>query len=208
MCESTTGLGYATVPYKGINPIAVKAITRFIVEDGLQTTILQSDGESAILELLSVVLTKLGRQLPHVNLQTAPQYSHQSQGVVEDYNVDARQISSNSPLMNHLLHHMTWLPNRYLRHSDGKTSYERNWRQQYKQPIINFGEKVYVHKPMAPNVRLYQRNQEQKHEAIWIGRDTATGQHITLTKELGKVKRKRILRLPSDQQIDKELLLQ
>eukprot|EP00971_Amphidinium_carterae_P103742 2054261-Amphidinium_carterae.1 len=45
MCESTTGLGHAMmVPYKGTNVEAIKAITRFIVENGLQTTILQSDG--------------------------------------------------------------------------------------------------------------------------------------------------------------------
>eukprot|EP00971_Amphidinium_carterae_P258380 5128359-Amphidinium_carterae.1 len=52
--KHNTGLGYATVvPYKGINTEAPKAITRFIVENGLQTTILQSDGENAIIELLS-----------------------------------------------------------------------------------------------------------------------------------------------------------
>eukprot|EP00971_Amphidinium_carterae_P098861 1955115-Amphidinium_carterae.1 len=49
MCESITGLGHATVvPYKGINQDAVRALVRFIVENGLQSTILQSDGEPAI----------------------------------------------------------------------------------------------------------------------------------------------------------------
>eukprot|EP00971_Amphidinium_carterae_P334860 6470380-Amphidinium_carterae.1 len=28
---------------------------------------------------------------------------------------------------------------------------------------------------MPENQKLYRRNQEQKYEAIWIGRDTATG---------------------------------
>eukprot|EP00971_Amphidinium_carterae_P024612 485400-Amphidinium_carterae.1 len=52
MCESITGLGYATVvPYKGVNTEAVKAILRVILENGLQSTILQSDGENAIKEL-------------------------------------------------------------------------------------------------------------------------------------------------------------
>eukprot|EP00971_Amphidinium_carterae_P324167 6442012-Amphidinium_carterae.8 len=37
---------------------------------------------------------------------------------------------------------------------------------------------------MAPNVKFDQRNQQQRYEAIWIGRDTITGQHITLTPEL------------------------
>eukprot|EP00971_Amphidinium_carterae_P318689 6334590-Amphidinium_carterae.1 len=61
ICESTTGLGCAmVVPYKGNNAETLETITRFIVENGLQTTILQSDGEPAILE----ILTELGRQLP------------------------------------------------------------------------------------------------------------------------------------------------
>eukprot|EP00971_Amphidinium_carterae_P027741 546946-Amphidinium_carterae.1 len=42
---------------------------------------LQSEGEPAILELL----TELGRQLPHVKIQTAPRYSHQSEGVVNKH---------------------------------------------------------------------------------------------------------------------------
>eukprot|EP00971_Amphidinium_carterae_P074377 1469858-Amphidinium_carterae.2 len=45
------------------------------------THLRQLDGEPAILELL----TELGRQQPHVKIQTAPQYNHQSQGVVERY---------------------------------------------------------------------------------------------------------------------------
>eukprot|EP00971_Amphidinium_carterae_P020453 402951-Amphidinium_carterae.3 len=219
MCESTIGLRYETVvPYKGINAEAlkgVKAITRFIVENGLQTTILQSDGEPAILELLM----ELARQLP----------TRQSQGIVERYhqtlfaqlrtikfqfsqqcNIDPRNISSHNPLINHLLHHTMWLLNRYLRHSDGKTSYVRNgkhWKQPYKQPIIALAEKVYVDKLMPDNRKLYRRNQDQKHEAIWIGRDTTTGQHITLTEEFGKVITRTVLRLPREQQIDRDLLL-
>eukprot|EP00971_Amphidinium_carterae_P350920 6491808-Amphidinium_carterae.1 len=74
MCESITGLGYATiVPYKGINT----AIVRFIVENGLQSTILQSDGENAIKDLQA----EIRRQIPNIKMQTSPQYGHQSQGV-------------------------------------------------------------------------------------------------------------------------------
>eukprot|EP00971_Amphidinium_carterae_P050611 996625-Amphidinium_carterae.2 len=62
MCESITGLGYATVVrYKGINTEAVKAIVRFIVENGLQSTILQSDGENAIKDLQA----EITRQIPN-----------------------------------------------------------------------------------------------------------------------------------------------
>eukprot|EP00971_Amphidinium_carterae_P278070 5519809-Amphidinium_carterae.3 len=122
---------------------------------------------------------------------------------LHDCNLDPRQLSSHSPSINHLLHYTTWQLDRYLRHSDGKTSYERKWKQPY-----NFGEKVYVDKQMAPNMRLYQRNQHQKHEAIWIGRDTTTGQHITLTvRVLHQLRPRTVMRLPKEQQIDKDLLL-
>eukprot|EP00971_Amphidinium_carterae_P194360 3856529-Amphidinium_carterae.1 len=59
---------------------------------------------------------------------------------------------------------------------------------------------------MPENQKLYRRNQEQKHEAIWIGRDT-TGQHITLSPEFGKQLPRTTLRLPKDQHYDKALLL-
>eukprot|EP00971_Amphidinium_carterae_P225483 4472448-Amphidinium_carterae.1 len=82
MCESITGLGYATVvPYKGVNTEAVGAIVRFILENGLQSTILQSDCENAIKDLQN----EITRQIPNVKAQVSPQYSHRSQGVVERY---------------------------------------------------------------------------------------------------------------------------
>eukprot|EP00971_Amphidinium_carterae_P017374 342501-Amphidinium_carterae.2 len=60
---------------------------------------------------------------------------------------------------------------------------------------------------MPENQKLYRRNQEQKYEAIWIGRDTTTGQHITFTEEFGRLQTRTILRLPREQQTDKRLLL-
>eukprot|EP00971_Amphidinium_carterae_P043504 855900-Amphidinium_carterae.1 len=50
---------------------------RFIVENGLQSTILQSDGEAAIKDLQN----EITRQIPNVTSRVSPQYSHQSQGV-------------------------------------------------------------------------------------------------------------------------------
>eukprot|EP00971_Amphidinium_carterae_P191582 3801657-Amphidinium_carterae.2 len=79
--------------------------------------------------------------------------------------------------------------------------------QGYNQPIISCGEKVYIEKQTAPNMRLYQRNQLQNHEAIWIARDTATGQRITLTPVFGKLRSRTVMRLPKEQQLDKDLLL-
>eukprot|EP00971_Amphidinium_carterae_P297425 5908796-Amphidinium_carterae.1 len=60
---------------------------------------------------------------------------------------------------------------------------------------------------MPENQKPYRKNQEQKYEAIWIGRDTTTRQHITLTEEGGKLQTRTILKMPREQQIDKTLLL-
>eukprot|EP00971_Amphidinium_carterae_P352787 6492730-Amphidinium_carterae.6 len=59
---------------------------------------------------------------------------------------------------------------------------------------------------MAPNMKLYQSSRQQRHEAIWIGRNKTTGQHITLTPEFGKLSSRTVMRLLEGQQVDKELL--
>eukprot|EP00971_Amphidinium_carterae_P105127 2081583-Amphidinium_carterae.1 len=60
---------------------------------------------------------------------------------------------------------------------------------------------------MAPNMKLYLRNQQQNNETIWIGRAMTTGQHITLTPEIGKLRSRTVMRSPKEQQIDKKHLL-
>eukprot|EP00971_Amphidinium_carterae_P322426 6408158-Amphidinium_carterae.3 len=52
MCETTTAFGCATVAQKnGAAYDAIQAVKRFIVVNGLQTTILKSDSEASIIEL-------------------------------------------------------------------------------------------------------------------------------------------------------------
>eukprot|EP00971_Amphidinium_carterae_P060017 1187662-Amphidinium_carterae.1 len=45
--------------------VSIQAIKRFIIENGLQTTILQSNGQPSIIELLNEVT----RQMPHLRSQ-------------------------------------------------------------------------------------------------------------------------------------------
>eukprot|EP00971_Amphidinium_carterae_P185048 3674557-Amphidinium_carterae.1 len=59
----------------------------------------------------------------------------------------------------------------------------------------------------AREQKLYRKNQEQKYKAIWIGRDTATGQHITLTEEFAMQLSRTVLSRPKEQQVDRDLLL-
>eukprot|EP00971_Amphidinium_carterae_P350205 6491433-Amphidinium_carterae.1 len=155
-------------------------------------------------------------------MQLSPPHSHQSQGVVEryqqtifaqlrtikfsfcqKYNLEPRNISSHSTIyyITPLGYSTGIYPTATERH------HMRDWKRPYNQPIINFGEKVYVEKLMPETQKLYRRNQEQKYEAIWIGRDTTTGQRITLTEEFGKLQTGTVLRLPREQQADETLLL-
>eukprot|EP00971_Amphidinium_carterae_P349134 6490862-Amphidinium_carterae.2 len=60
---------------------------------------------------------------------------------------------------------------------------------------------------MAENMKLYKRNQEQKHEAIWIGQDSTKRQHMAISPNLGKINTRRVLRLPPDQQGHRQFML-
>eukprot|EP00971_Amphidinium_carterae_P302692 6014579-Amphidinium_carterae.1 len=146
MCETTTSLGHVTVVRKKRAICdSIQTIKGFLVENGLQTMILQSDSEPSI-----------------TSSQQAPHHSHQPQGL--QHRLHTAHYSTTWYIM---VHHNSWLLNTFPQHEDGKTSYERNWKREYKQPILRFGEKAYVDTIMAENMKLYQRNQEQKQEAVW-----------------------------------------
>eukprot|EP00971_Amphidinium_carterae_P201168 3992070-Amphidinium_carterae.3 len=52
----------------------------------------------------------------------------------------------------------------------------------HTQPILQFGDKIYMDNLMAENMKLYQCNSQRKYKTIWIGRDTTIGQPITPTR--------------------------
>eukprot|EP00971_Amphidinium_carterae_P122949 2433662-Amphidinium_carterae.1 len=156
MFESITGLGYATVvPYKGVNTEAVKAILRFIVENGLQSTI-QSDGENAIKELQS----EITRTLPHVKSQIQETSAHTVHYSITCYIT----------------------PHGYSTDIYDTTTERLATRETGIDPTTRTSLHLEKRSTSRPKFLV----QEQKYEAIWIGRDTTTGQHITLTTEFGK----------------------
>eukprot|EP00971_Amphidinium_carterae_P201790 4004218-Amphidinium_carterae.1 len=127
LCVRTTGLGYATiVQTKGEVYHAIPAIKTFIVENGLQTTILQSDSEASIIEFLK----KVTRQISHLRCQHVPHQSLQNsvlQGL--QHRQYQRQFTQLTTQSHGTSQHSAWLLNRFLRHADGKTSYEINWKR-------------------------------------------------------------------------------
>ena len=50
------------------------------------------------------------------------------------------QISTTHPIVGWATRHAPWILTRYLRHADGKTSYERRWQRLYASPLCIFGE--------------------------------------------------------------------
>eukprot|EP00971_Amphidinium_carterae_P271359 5384848-Amphidinium_carterae.1 len=89
----------------------------------------------------------------------APPNSHQSQGSVERFhrtlfshirtirsglaiNLKVSISDLKDDLLQWILHHATWLLNRYQVHQHGFTSYELVWGHQYQGHVVQFGEKV------------------------------------------------------------------
>eukprot|EP00971_Amphidinium_carterae_P350661 6491675-Amphidinium_carterae.2 len=63
-----------------------------------------------------------------------------------------------------------------------QTNYQRRWGLQYNSSICNFGEIVFADiKPITVD-KLTFRNNEQKVEAIRLGKTTNGGEHIVATK--------------------------
>jgi hypothetical protein len=92
--------------------------------------------------------------------------------------------------------------NRYLLHSDGKTSYCRRWDKEYSSPLCFCGETVHFRNP-----RKLPNSQTNWDQGTWLGRCTLNNE-IRIGTSTGEVVRARtIKRLPITEHTNKELLL-
>ena len=154
-----------------------------------QRSVLQSDHETSLMQLVSTVATDL--KLP---TRVSPPYSHQSQGKVErfhrnlfdqlrttrlqwsrDLNIEPHMLPPES--LPWALHHSIFILNNYLVHSSGKTSHFENYRYNYRSNIVHFGEIVLGDIGNIPTQKLRLGNQHQKLRGIWLGRDLITNEH-------------------------------
>jgi hypothetical protein len=93
------------------------------------------------------------------------------------------------------------LPTQYAVHADGNTSYFRRWNKDHRQPLCEFGETVQY---LLPTNKQLPKMEQRFYPAIWLGRDTTTGE--TLLGIANRVVRARtIRRMPRPEKYNKQL---
>ena len=171
----------------------------FITEQGFEQSILQCDGEPALVKLVD----ELG---PQTSLPTgkSPASSQQLQewqknlfaqfrALLSDffhrYRLQSSEVEIGSSLGQHMLRHAESLLNRFQLHSsDNKTSLQRRWGIAYSSSVLPFGELV-----LAPDLSL----------AIWLGRCESSDEHIlAMANSNSAVKSNSVTRLSLDSSME------
>ena len=172
----------------------VNCMCNFLMESGrakaiLANTVLQSDQEQFLINLLKATALRLGN---NISVRQSAAYNSQSQGSVERFHRTLisqirslraqvkqyydRDINCEQPLMPWLVRRSNYLLNRYLIHNDGNTSFYRRWGKEHKTPICIFAETVqYMAQTAKTMPKLEQRFFKSK--AAGLAR-TATNEHI------------------------------
>ena len=186
--DIVTGLGMSVVvPSKGSDDYAVAELKKFIYECGRTFGILQYDQETSLKALCVRVCAELGG----LSVRAAPKGHSQSQGSVGqlqrtfygqlrtllfqiEENID-QKLDSDSPIYPWCVKHSQWLINRFLVHSDGRTSYFRRWGRDYSGGLCCFGELVQA-KVIGP--KFARKSDTPWQTALWLGRDTEADEII------------------------------
>ena len=196
----------------------VNCTCNFLVESGraqaiLANTVLQSDQEPFLINLLKATALRLGN---NISVRQSAAYNSQSQGSVERFHRTLisqirsfraqvkqyydRDINCEQPLMPWLVRHSNYLLNRYLIHNDGNASFYRRWGKEHKTPI--FAETVQY---MAQTAKTMPKLEQRFFKGIWLGKDTATNEHIIgIANRVVRARTIRRMVLPDN--FDKQLL--
>ena len=176
--ESTTDLCTAVLTSKkGYTPHQAAQLHRWIVKHGFTKSILQSDAETALMQLVNTDCYTVSTDLKLPTRVSSP-YSHQSQGKVERFHrnlVDQLrtklQWSKDLKTEPHMLppqsllwalQHSIFILNNYLVHSSDKTSHFENYRYNYRSNIVGFGEIVLGGRPQHPDSRATSQETTSK----------------------------------------------
>ena len=197
----------------------VNCIQSLLMECGrvqavLDSTILQSDQEDHLIALLKTAASKMGGD---ISVRQSPAYSSQAQCSVErfhrtlmghiralrgqlqqDYD---RTITSKHPIVPWLVRHAAYLFNRYATHADGNTSYFCRWNKDHRSPLCEFGETVHY---LLPTVKQLPKMEQRFFRALWLERDTATGE-ILLGISNKVIRARTIRRMPKPDKYDKQM---
>ena len=86
------------------------------------------------------------------------------------------QISATHPIVDWSIRHASWILTRYLRHADGKSSYERRWQRPHASPLCIFGETVMY----AEQTKVLPKHVIRFNSGIWVGRCTISNAHLVV----------------------------
>jgi hypothetical protein len=215
--DTLSGLALeAQVNSKGADKLAETELCKFLIEIGRTNCILLGDNEPSLINLMKRVVKKLGTSATY---RTTPNYSPASKGNCERRHsitlgqlktiksdlcqrFGLKELDIRHPLFTWLIKHTSFTVNRYLIHSDGKTSYCRRWDKEYSSPLCNFGETVHFRNP-----RKLPNSQTNWDIGTWLGRCTINNEVLIATSTGEVVRARTIKRLPLAEQANKELLL-
>ena len=197
-------------------PYAVRGVCVFLQELGYTRMIFKSDRELSITALVTVVQvvwegdsknfqTKLiSRTSPvddHASNGAAEAMVHSFEGLTRTSQVALEEslgvsISSNSPLVRH----QSFLRNRFVVRSNGRTPFEELTMSKFQSPLLNFGEAVLAKECGA---------QEGKLGSSWdlcikMGRSTKTNEHLADTST-GVIRARTVKRRLETPKWDREL---
>ena len=187
-----TGLGLAVLTSKkGYTPHQASQLRRWIIKHGFTKSVLQSDHDTSLMQLVSTVAADLNFLPESVHL-THIRFKARWGGSIEtsltnfvqqDYSGAKTSTSSHtcyhqSPYPGRYIHSI-FILNNYLVHSSEKDIPLREFRYNYRSSIAHFGENCPLEDIRnTPTQKLRFRNQHQKLRSIWFGRDLITDEHI------------------------------
>ena len=166
----------------------IRFVLSFIFETGRTHTPIQTDDEEATKALAKAVSRRIG-----IPTFTSPAYSSGSLGHTDRFiqtlwaqlrtlrtqmgdKYSKLQISTTHPIVGWAIRHASWILTRYLRHADGKTSYERRWQRPYASPLCIFGETVVY----AEQTKVLPKHAIRFNSGIWVGRCTISNAHLVV----------------------------
>ena len=109
-------------------------------------------------------------------------------------------ILPTSPILPWLVRHQSYLRNRFVVRSSGRTPFEELTMSKFQSPLLNFAEAVLAKESGVQEGKLGS----SWDLGIWLGRSTRTNQHLVGTR-VGVIKARTVKRRPETLKWDREL---
>ena len=207
------------VPKKGPVPYAVRGVCVFLQELGYTRTVLKSDAEPSITALVTAVQKEWAGDSKNFQRQliprTRPFDDHASNGAVEAMVRSLEGLTRTSevaleealgvsvlptyPILPWLVRHQSYLRNRFVVRSSGRTPFEELTMSKFQSPLLNFAEAVLAKESGVQEGKLGS----PWDLGIWLARSTRTNEHLVGTR-LGMIKVRTVKRRPETLKRDRE----